>query len=124
MGYMDADYYYNPEAFGLEVVATVDWDAGSYEFDYTVVWYHKASGKYYYADDSGCSCPSPFEAFTAEDLSDMAGSGNAIEVANALRVRLDEELGDDFLDQDYLKAQVTDAAAKIMWHRASVRDNG
>lgn len=61
---MSKNPYYNPEAFGLELVAEEDW-GGSYEFDIRVVWLHKKSGELYTARDSGCSCPSPFENYTS-----------------------------------------------------------
>lgn len=55
------DIYYSPEKFDLEVVGEIDFSSGSYEFDLTVVWRDTETGALYYADDSGCSCPSPFE---------------------------------------------------------------
>lgn len=51
--------YYAPEEFGLEVVSMIE-DPGSYEFNMFVVWKDK-KGNLYYDEDSGCSCPSPFE---------------------------------------------------------------
>jgi len=51
--------YYNPEQFGLTIVASED-IAGSYEFDMLIVW-KDINEDYYYATDSGCSCPIPFE---------------------------------------------------------------
>jgi hypothetical protein len=53
--------YYSPEAHGLTLVAEVDF-ADSYDFDKTVVW-KDVDGQLYWAQDSGCSCPSPFENF-------------------------------------------------------------
>lgn len=52
--------YSNPEKFGLQVVGDVDYDDG-YEFDMFVVWTDPATKQLYYSEDSGCSCPSPFE---------------------------------------------------------------
>ena len=54
--------YYNPEKFGLRPVGEAEFSSGGYEFDTTVVWQDVETGALYYADDSGCSCPSPFEA--------------------------------------------------------------
>jgi hypothetical protein len=53
--------YYNPEASepGLKVFGCVEKDL-SYEFDMVVVWEDK-DGNLYWATDSGCSCPTPFE---------------------------------------------------------------
>ena len=59
--------YYNPEEFGLEVVGEVSAGEG-YNFDYTVVWKEKESGKLYWARDSGCSCPTPFGDYDSIDM--------------------------------------------------------
>lgn len=58
--------YYNPERLGLEPVGEVDFSDGCYQFDLLAVWKH-TDGKLYYAEDQGCSCPSPFEDFTSLD---------------------------------------------------------
>lgn len=66
MGYDDPDLYYQPEKFDLLTVGEVEWDGESYNFNITAVWQSKADSKlFYWASDSGCSCPSPFEAFTS-----------------------------------------------------------
>jgi hypothetical protein len=49
------------DASGLEFVDSID-DAGSYET--LSVWRDKETGRIYYASDSGCSCPTPFENYT------------------------------------------------------------
>jgi len=54
--------YYDPEKFGLTPIGEIDWLDGSYEFDLTVVWKREFDGRFVYAEDSGCSCPSPFES--------------------------------------------------------------
>jgi hypothetical protein len=56
-----SNIYYSPEAFGLRTLGEAEFSSGSYEFDLTVVWQDVETGACYYADDSGCSCPSPFE---------------------------------------------------------------
>jgi hypothetical protein len=67
MGYYN-DPYSSPEKYGLEIVGEVEWYDEPYEFDMTVVWKDK-EGQLYYASDSGCSCPSPFEDFdSVQDL--------------------------------------------------------
>jgi len=58
--------YYHPEKLGFEIIADVD-IAEMYSFNMLVVWREKATGKLYYALDSGCSCPSPFEWVTDTD---------------------------------------------------------
>ena len=55
----DQNVYYFPEHFDCVIVDRLD-NSESYEFDYFVVW--KASdGTLFYGEDSGCSCPTPFE---------------------------------------------------------------
>lgn len=54
--------YCSPEKFGLVEVDEVD-DAGSWDFNTLVLWKHIKTGKLYYAHDSGCSCPAPFEDY-------------------------------------------------------------
>ena len=60
--------YNSPEKHGLKVIFSND-IAGSYEFDTVVVWKSLTEEKYFWAHDSGCSCPMPFENFNSvEDL--------------------------------------------------------
>lgn len=64
MGYGNPDVYYQPEDFGLVTVAQLDLTEPDYSFDMVVVWEHHEYGLVYWAHDSGCSCPSPFEEYT------------------------------------------------------------
>lgn len=66
MGYYDADVYYQPGEFGLTTIADIDDPQACYSFDILAVWQHE-DGRLFYATDSGCSCPSPFENFTSLD---------------------------------------------------------
>ena len=52
--------YYSPDKFGLETVGVLDEDL-SYEYHTLVVLRHTESGRVFWAEDSGCSCPTPFE---------------------------------------------------------------
>lgn len=61
------DIYYRPENHNVEIVGEIDYYEEPYEFDLTVVWRRKDDGKLLYADDSGCSCPTPFEDHRFED---------------------------------------------------------
>lgn len=63
-----SNIYYDPEKFGLTAVGEVDWLGGGYEFDLTVVWRRDLDGALVYAEDSGCSCPTPFEGQGVADL--------------------------------------------------------
>ena len=58
---MYEDVYSTPAKHGLEYVGDIEWDDEAYSFNMTGVWRDPASGQLYWADDSGCSCPSPFE---------------------------------------------------------------
>lgn len=59
--------YYAPEKFGLTILGEVEFSSGAYEFDTSVVW-ASTDGRVYAGDDSGCSCPSPFESVGLADL--------------------------------------------------------
>lgn len=61
--------YYNPEKIGLVTIAQLDLREPDYSFDMVVVWRHTETGQLYWAHDSGCSCPSPFEDY--DSLSDL-----------------------------------------------------
>lgn len=66
MGY--ENLYNSPERKGLKIVFSND-IAGSYEFDTVVVWKAIDGEQYYYAHDSGCSCPIPFDDYN--EISDL-----------------------------------------------------
>ena len=53
--------YYSPEHFRLTSVGEIAASDGGYEFDTFAIWTDPATGEYLWADDSGCSCPTPFE---------------------------------------------------------------
>lgn len=63
-----SDIYYHPEKYDLTIVGELDETDLSYEFNMLVVWERKADGALFYGEDSGCSCPSPFESFGVSDL--------------------------------------------------------
>lgn len=60
--------YSSPEKFGLTIVADIDDPDSCYSFDMLIVWKHE-DGRFFYAQDAGCSCPSPFEDL--EKLDDL-----------------------------------------------------
>lgn len=66
---MDNNPYYHPEKMGLEAIGSLEEDL-SYEFNILAAWKHKMTGAVYYAGDSGCSCPTPFESFN--DLASLS----------------------------------------------------
>lgn len=85
---LEGNPYYDPEKCGLKKVAELDFSSGMYEFNLTVVWTHGDEKKFYWASDSGCSCPSPFEDFHEIEQFE---SGGFKEVRNALNSRFDTE---------------------------------
>jgi hypothetical protein len=58
-----SNIYYSPEDFGLVLVDSLDEPDLSYEYHTLIVLQHTESGRIFYAEDSGCSCPTPFEDF-------------------------------------------------------------
>lgn len=52
----------------MELVGHLEDPDACYSFDDIIVWKDKETGKLYYAEDSGCSCPSPFESETRETI--------------------------------------------------------
>lgn len=85
------DPYSAPEKHGLTMLGEVDWDDEPYQFDMTAVW-RDADGGLYWADDSGCSCPSPFEDLTS--ISDLT-KGTFHELATHLDSRKADSRSDD-----------------------------
>lgn len=60
------------EPTAYECLAEVEWVGESYQFDMTRVYQHRETREVYYAEDTGCSCPSPFEDATEDDLEQIA----------------------------------------------------
>jgi hypothetical protein len=64
--------YYSPEEHGLEVFGVLDEPDMCYEFHTLAVWKGLHDGRLRYAEDSGCSCPSPFEeCHSTADLTEI-----------------------------------------------------
>ena len=61
--------YYYPEKCGLTIVCSYDRDNEPWQFNIVCLWQDLETGKYYVGEDSGCSCPTPFEDF--HSLGDM-----------------------------------------------------
>lgn len=64
-GYSDNPFY-SPDKNGLELLYTAEGDI-PYEFSILAVFRDVATGAYFAAYDSGCSCPTPFEGVTGLD---------------------------------------------------------
>lgn len=76
----DNNIYDNPEKYGLTEVGGFDGWNEIYSFDKFVVWKDE-SGVYYWAEDSGCSCPTPFEYYDSTDLLQHGSLDRAIDAA-------------------------------------------
>lgn len=61
--------YYSPESHNLTKIGEID-PHESYEFNTLVAWQHE-DGRIFWASDSGCSCPTPFEYTKFEDLHEI-----------------------------------------------------
>lgn len=60
--------YYKPEAFGLIPFGEFDLYEPDYSFDIVALW-RDEDNNWYWASDSGCSCPTPFEDYhSVEEL--------------------------------------------------------
>lgn len=46
----------------------IQWGEACYSFDLTRVWRNVETNELFCADDSGCSCPSPFDNTDEDDL--------------------------------------------------------
>lgn len=57
-----SNIYSDPSEFGLEIFGSIEKEP-DYDFDMLVVWRDPKSREMFYAQDSGCSCPSPFEGY-------------------------------------------------------------
>lgn len=55
--------YYSPESFDLELLDTLEEAGLDYSFHMLCAWREKATGDLVWAEDSGCSCPAPFEDY-------------------------------------------------------------
>lgn len=76
------DIYYRPESHGVTCVGQVEWGSHHW-FDLTAVWVD-ADKRLYWADDTGCSCPMPFDY--VKSLEDLQ-TGTLQQLAEHLRER-------------------------------------
>lgn len=59
--------YYHPEKSGFEIFDSIEMDA-SCEYSTTLILRNTESGRLFYVQDSGCSCPTPFDEASEADL--------------------------------------------------------
>jgi len=72
-----------PKSCGLEIIDQLDEDDLSYEYNTIIAWRDTETGRVYVAQDSGCSCPTPFETF--EKLSDLTLIAHASDAQDFVR---------------------------------------
>ena len=87
-----SNVYYNPESFGLTVMGQFDWCEVDYSFDMCVVW-KDAGGAFWIGNDSGCSCPSPFEDIY--DLNELDGPHDRSGLKSRLERLVGERVGSE-----------------------------
>lgn len=46
---------------GFELIYALEWDNEAYQFNLTGLWKRTSDGTLWMANDSGCSCPTPWE---------------------------------------------------------------
>lgn len=112
MGYEAPDAYHQPEQFGLEIVGTISWDDEAYQFNFTVVWKDPKTGELFYATDSGCSCPSPFENYTEREKLTPIADFQAFHGWLTERVR--EVQADDYYTSEATKARVEGDMVRLL----------
>lgn len=81
MGYFE-DVYSSPERHDLRIVEEhVDRPFG-WDFDMVVLWEHVVTKKRYWGQDSGCSCPSPFQDYySVSQLNDYSKTEDEYKLA-------------------------------------------
>lgn len=108
--------YDNPEKLGLEILGEADLSSGNWEFDIICVWVNRQTNQLYYAEDSGCSCPSPFENHGFGD--DSSSSKTIVpmtphEVISHIQMRLTENAKDNWNEKCGIESG-TNLISKVM----------
>ena len=67
---MSSNIYYTPEDFNAVLIGEFELSEPSWSFDTVAVWLDER-GQFWVGQDSGCSCPLPFEDI--RDLNDLDG---------------------------------------------------
>lgn len=112
----------DPECFGLVQVAEAERSEPCYSFDTIVVWYREEDNKYYWAQDSGCSCPSPFEDFGCRmsgdetldsvEIQEVLDKMESGDVLRAIRALVDS--ADDSYDRAYAAREMNHALGELI----------
>ena len=105
-----SNIYYNPEDFGLELVGEFEWTEPCWSFDTLAVW-KEGRGRYWIGEDSGCSCPSPFENIT--DINELDGPYTKEGLRKRIDYRIKEQTERKY-SYGYSKAELKRYASEIL----------
>ena len=76
------DWREDDEPTEYTYLGEIEWSYQSWEFDITGVFRKDSTGELFYATDSGCSCPSPWDRTTEDDLTLITRPQDFIEHTN------------------------------------------
>lgn len=112
MGYLHDDVYNQPGSFDLTFIGSIEWDDEPWQFNLTGVWID-ADKNVYYGDDSGCSCPSPFEDIESAD--DLFKCERIQELIDYLNGRVEDAVTDRYSprDRDELTGEVGELIVRV-----------
>jgi len=69
----------HPERLGLEITAVLNEPGLSWEYNTVLLFRRLEDGKLFWAADSGCSCPTPFEGYkTVESLNPLPETASTL----------------------------------------------
>lgn len=106
---MKTNLYYHPEAFHLHTLGMLEEPDMSYSYNILAVFRHVMTGRVFYAQDSGCSCPTPFDDFrfdfTAPDIINT----------NLHEIRPEDDSFDDFEGRVRSFPASLDNQMKLLW---------
>lgn len=94
--------YVDPAKHGLTPLGEIDRPDVDYEFEIFASWKHE-DGRLFWADDSGCSCPAPFEDY--KTLADLQ-IGTAKECAAAIDRWIDDSYASDWAKAEMRKSGI------------------
>ena len=78
--------YYDPSKLGLTMFTL----SKTPDYDFNIIAFWTAGGGIvYFATDSGCSCPSPFEEHVFSNLKDFQQQTERVESFNAAKAEID-----------------------------------
>lgn len=104
-----------PAVAQFEVVAEMDQPDLSYEFNTFRVVRHKPSGRLFWGDSAGCSCPTPFEEYFFEVDGEQVVATDMNEITDATWDQFcKESAGFCEYESDYIKPVPVDERREFM----------